>query len=123
MECVISQTIVSPKVRIKSMRVKCLNISFQYVVWEYNGELVPGTSFIKVQDLPSTSSSTLSVGRVTRYQAGNYSCHPDNLHPATITLHVLNKDGEHLPVTGGHAGHCEGVLLVLGLVKFRDWIL
>jgi len=85
LECVISQTIVSPK----------------FVVWEYNGELVPGSSFIKVQDSPSTSSSTLSVGRVTRYQAGNYSCHPDNLHPATITLHVLSKDGEHLPITGG----------------------
>ena len=26
-----------------------------------------------------------------RYQAGNYSCHPDNLHPATISLHVLSK--------------------------------
>lgn len=84
MECVISQTIVSPK----------------FVVWEYNGELVPGSSFIKVQDSPSTSSSTLSVGRVSRYQAGNYSCHPDNLHPATISLHVLSKDGEHLPITG-----------------------
>jgi len=88
LECVISQTIVSPK----------------FVVWEYNGELVPGSSFIKVQDSPSTSSSTLSVGRVTRYQAGNYSCHPDNLHPATITLHVLSKDGEHLPITGGFTG-------------------
>ena len=120
LECVISQTIVSPKVRIKKMRVKYLNISFQYVVWEYNGELVPGTSFIKVQDLPSTSSSTLSVGRVTRYQAGNYSCHPDNLHPATITLHVLNKDGEHLPVTGGHAGYSQSVLLLLCLVSFSD---
>ena len=120
LECVISQTIVSPKVTIKSMRVKCLYISFQYVVWEYNGELVPGTSFIKVQDLPSTSSSTLSVGRVTRYQAGNYSCHPDNLHPATITLHVLNKDGEHLPVTGGHAGYSQSVLLLLCLVSFSD---
>jgi len=85
LECVISQTIVSPK----------------FVVWEYNGQLVPGSSFIKVQDSPSTSSSTLSVGGVTRYQAGNYSCHPDSLHPATITLHVLSKDGEHLPVTGG----------------------
>jgi len=84
LECVISQTIVSPK----------------FVVWEYNGDLVPGSSFIKVQDSPSTSSSTLSVGRVTRYQAGNYSCHPDNLHPATISLHVLSKDGEHLPITG-----------------------
>lgn len=84
LECVISQTIVSPK----------------FVVWEYNGELVPGSSFIKVQDSPSTSSSTLSVGRVTRYQAGNYSCHPDNLHPATISLHVLSKDGEHLPIVG-----------------------
>ena len=97
LECVISQTIVSPK----------------YVVWEYNGELVPGTSFIKVQDLPSTSSSTLSVGRVSRYQAGNYSCHPDNLHPATITLHVLNKDGEHLPVTGGHHGHSHACIQIV----------
>ena len=102
------------------MRVKCLNISFQYVVWEYNGELVPGTSFIKVQDLPSTSSSTLSVGRVTRYQAGNYSCHPDNLHPATITLHVLNKDGEHLPVTGGYAGYSQSVLLVFTVVALVE---
>merc|ERR1712079_134617 len=86
LECVISATIVSPK----------------FVVWEHNEKLVPGTSVIKVQDSPSTSSSTLHIGRVTRYQAGNYSCHPDNLHPATVSLHVLNKDGEHLPVTGGH---------------------
>lgn len=84
LECVISATIVSPK----------------FVVWEHNEKLVPGTSVIKVQDSPSTSSSTLHIGRVTRYQAGNYSCHPDNLHPATVSLHVLNKDGEHLPVTG-----------------------
>ena len=84
LECVISATIVSPK----------------YVVWEHNGKLVPGTSVIKVQDSPSTSSSTLHIGGVTRYQAGNYSCHPDNLHPATVSLHVLSKDGEHLPVTG-----------------------
>merc|ERR1711953_370099 len=84
LECVISATIVSPK----------------FVVWEHNGKLVPGTSVIKVQDSPSTSSSTLSIGGVDRYQAGNYSCHPDNLHPATVTLHVLSKDGEHLPVTG-----------------------
>ena len=34
------------------------------------------------------------------YQAGNYSCHPDNLHPARVSLHVLSKDGQHLPVTG-----------------------
>ena len=54
LECVISATIVSPK----------------YVVWEHNGELVPGTSVIKVQDSPSTSSSTLSIGGVSRYQAG-----------------------------------------------------
>ena len=106
LECVISRTIVSPK----------------YVVWEYNGELVPGTSFIKVQDLPSTSSSTLSVGRVTRYQAGNYSCHPDNLHPATITLHVLNKDGEHLPVTGGHhrASHAYSYSVLFFLTIFHS---
>ena len=84
LECVISATIVSPK----------------YVVWEHNGELVPGTSVIKVQDSPSTSSSTLSIGGVTRHQAGNYSCHPDNLHPARVSLHVLSKDGQHLPVTG-----------------------
>merc|ERR1712012_1465971 len=87
LECVISATIVSPK----------------YVVWEHNGHLVPGTSVIKVQDSPSTSSSTLSIGGVTRYQAGNYSCHPDNLHPARVTLHVLSKDGQHLPVTTGTA--------------------
>ena len=85
LECVISATIVSPK----------------YVVWEHNGQLVPGTSVIKVQDSPSTSSSTLSIGGVSRYQAGNYSCHPDNLHPARVSLHVLSKDGQHLPVTGG----------------------
>lgn len=101
LECVISQTIVSPK----------------FVVWEYNGDLVPGSSFIKVQDSPSTSSSTLSVGRVTRYQAGNYSCHPDNLHPATISLHVLSKDGEHLPITGS-AGSLHprngSLLLIIG---------
>ena len=105
LECVISQTIVSPK----------------FVVWEYNGELVPGSSFIKVQDSPSTSSSTLSVGRVTRYQAGNYSCHPDNLHPAPMTLHVLSKDGEHLPITGGFkrisAPSHESQLLFLILVS------
>ena len=53
LECVISATIVSPK----------------YVVWEHNGELVPGTSVIKVQDSPSTSSSTLSIGGVSRHQA------------------------------------------------------
>jgi len=80
LECVISQTIVSPR----------------FVVWQFNGELVPGSSFIKVQDSPSTSSSTLNVGRVSRYQAGNYSCHPDNLHPAIVSLHVLSKDGERL---------------------------
>ena len=84
LECVISATIVSPK----------------YVVWEHNGELVPGTSVIKVQDSPSTSSSTLSIGGVSRFQAGNYTCHPDNLHPARVSLHVLSKDGQHLPVTG-----------------------
>lgn len=102
LECVISQTIVSPK----------------YVVWEYNGELVPGTSFIKVQDLPSTSSSTLSVGKVTRYQTGNYSCHPDNLHPATVTLHVLSEDGEHLPITGGLARTSDSQILFFILVSF-----
>ena len=83
LECVISQTIVSPK----------------FVVWEYNGELVPGSSFIKIQD--SSSSSNLSESWVTQYQAGNYSCHPDNFHPATITLHVLSNDREHLPITAG----------------------
>ena len=65
LECVISQTIVSPK----------------FVVWDYNGELVHGSSFIKVQDSPSTSSSTLNVVQITRYQAGNCLCHPDNLNP------------------------------------------
>jgi len=107
LECVISATIVSPK----------------YVVWEHNGHLVPGTSVIKVQDSPSTSSSTLSIGGVTRYQAGNYSCHPDNLHPARVTLHVLSKDGQHLPVTTGTAAPSQHQTLktlarLLALVTF-----
>ena len=91
---------------------------------------------VQVQDSPSTSSSTLSVGRVTRYlcpcicspdqimvcfdqnrerhipylpqhsryQAGNYSCHPDNLHPATISLHVLSKV-EHQLIDYCHVDH------------------
>ena len=84
LECVITATIVSPR----------------FVVWEHNGQLVPGTSVIKVQDSQATSSSTLGMPTVTRYMAGNYSCHPDNLNPARVTLHVLNKDGQHLPVTG-----------------------
>ena len=102
LECVISATIVSPK----------------FVVWEHNGKLVPGTSVIKVQDSPSTSSSTLSIGGVDRYQAGNYSCHPDNLHPATVTLHVLSKDGEHLPVTGTASNNNNLSLLFLILILF-----
>ena len=104
LECVISATIVSPK----------------FVVWEHNGKLVPGTSVIKVQDSPSTSSSTLSIGGVDRYQAGNYSCHPDNLHPATVTLHVLSKDGEHLPVTGTatNTNNLSIILLILFLSIF-----
>ena len=99
LECVITATIVSPK----------------FVVWEHNGKLVPGTNVIKVQDSPSTSSSTLSINGVDRYQAGNSSCHPDNLHPATVTLHVLSKDGEHLPVTG-LAHPCHNISLML--IKF-----
>merc|ERR1712048_693163 len=102
LECVISATIVSPK----------------FVVWEHNGKLVPGSSVIKVQDSPSTSSSTLSIGGVDRYQAGNYSCHPDNLHPATVTLHVLSKDGEHLPVTGtaNNRNNSLSILLLIFLI-------
>ena len=101
LECVITATIVSPK----------------FVVWEHNGKLVPGTNVIKVQDSPSTSSSTLSINGVDRYQAGNYSCHPDNLHPATVTLHVLSKDGEHLPVTG-LAHQCHNLSIVLLILTY-----
>ena len=96
LECVITATIVSPR----------------FVVWEHNGQLVPGSSVIKVQDSASTSSSTLSISSVSRYQAGNYSCHPDNLHPARVSLHVLNKDGQHLPVIGA-----ANIILVQNFVK------
>ena len=44
--------------------------------------------------------SNLILSYTTTADSGNYSCHPDNLHPATVSLHVLSKDGEHLPVTG-----------------------
>ena len=31
----------------------------------------------------------LFVARVLGYMSGNYSCHPDNIHPASVTINIL----------------------------------
>lgn len=116
--------VVVPKVRIfgdpdiyvksgSSVQLKCVVSQAvdapSYVTWYHNGKLVaePHSRWSsQLQHSRDTTSSTLSLRRVSPADTGNYSCHPARLRMAHIALHVLDGESEQrLPVVdnGGPA--------------------
>lgn len=101
LECVVSQAVNTPK----------------YIVWEHNGQGRGGSTFTRLDS--STTTSTLTLTRVTRTQAGQYTCLPSLLQTASVDLFVLNQDGNPFPIgpdphqsdRGSHA--CVGDLYLL----------
>jgi len=81
LDCVVSHSLVVP----------------QFVMWEHAGELMPSTNTSFPS--PSLTRARLSLPSVMGYMSGNYSCHPDNIHPASVYLHVVRRGDKHLAVT------------------------
>ena len=66
------------------------------------------SSNFTMTDILTSFTSSLKISLADTADAGNYSCHLESIPPATISLHVLRQDGEHLPVTGGVARNSDG---------------
>lgn len=104
LDCVVSHSLVVP----------------QFVMWEHSGELIPSTNTSFPS--PSVTRARLSLPSVMAYMSGNYSCHPDNIHPASVYLHVVSRGDKHLAVTNN--GFCAspgiaGLFSTLSLLLLR----
>jgi len=75
LECVVSQAVEIPK----------------YIVWEFNGEGIGGSTYTQIDK--STTSSTLSLSKLSAGNAGSYNCQPAMLKAATVNIFVLDEEG------------------------------
>ena len=120
LECVISHFVIPP----------------MSVNWTYNDKLLDKSQYSglshKVDTNITLSSNTSMSSILTSFSSsvkiidamdndsGNYTCWPDITTPATITLHVIGKRGEHrLPMLNSNASMVrqDRWIIVIFLVK------
>ncbi|XP_069180457.1 fibroblast growth factor receptor-like 1 isoform X2 [Procambarus clarkii] len=94
LECKVSSTVQLP----------------DYIFWYHSGERLleydnPRVKFTVSrrggQGSEMSVTSTLVISNAKSADAGNYTCLPSNLHPATTLLHVLNDEHPAAMHTGG----------------------
>ena len=95
-----------------------------YVTWFHNSNLVLDLVDTNLQHSLHSTSSTLSLYRVTKSASGNYTCHPANLHKTWVTLHVLDSgdSGESMPVVESDSdrlGPAAGTILTLLITLYN----
>ena len=53
------------------------------------------SSNLSMSDILTSFSSNVKIAVASEKDAGNYTCQPDLITPANITLHVIDNTGEH----------------------------
>lgn len=83
LECVVSHVVTAP----------------QFVMWQHRERVLPGTTRTYSNQHGLVTKSVLNIDQVRGETAGEYSCLPDNISPATITISIIRGEEEQLAVT------------------------